>query len=444
MIDIRTYRPDDEVLERILCRAQEADSALWARAAEIVAAVRDRGDDALFEFAQRFDGVHLTPQTLCVSADELAAAQRQVSERFLTAVSQARRNIQHFHEYQKRSGYLHDDGDGVLLAKRVLPVARAGVCCPAASAPLFSSLLMNVIPAQIAGVSEIAVVAPPRKDGALDPHILATASLLGVQTLYRVGGAHAVAALAYGTESIPRVDVIVGPGHPIVQIAKKMVFGAVGIDAVAGASEIVIICDDSAPPEYVAADLLSQLEHGSGLEAGVVLTDSRSLAEAVRDRVSARLEGLSRAEAIRAALDRYGAIWVVDDLAQAVDAANRIAPEHLEILTRDPEALADGVVNAGAVFLGAASPEPVGDYFCGTNHVLPTGGAARFASSLSVYDFLKDMSVVRYSAERLAKTGRLIIDMAETEGLTAHADAVRVRLRAIGRTAAPTSPEEAP
>ncbi|MFH0911012.1 MAG: histidinol dehydrogenase [Planctomycetota bacterium] len=435
MIDIRDYHPADEVFRRILHRAETGEDELWDVAMKIVQDVRKRGDAALFEYARQYDGTDLSPETIRVPREELASAKRSVSEAFLSAVTQAMGNIRRFHEYQTRSNYVHDDGDGVLLAKRVMPLRRSGVCCPAGSAPLFSSLLMNVIPAQIAGVEEIAVVTPPGRDGRVNPHILATAALLGLEEIYRVGGAHAVAALAFGTASIPRVDVIVGPGHPIVQIAKKIVFGAVGIDAIAGASELVIIADASANAEYVAADLLSQLEHGSGLESGVVLTMSRTLAEAVRDALARQIPGLARAESIERCLKCFSAIFLVKSLEEAVEAANAIAPEHLEIQTQDPEAVAEGLRNAGAIFLGAASTEPVGDYFCGTNHVLPTGGAARFSGSLSVYDFLKDTSIVRYTLGRLAKTGRHIIDMAEVEGLTAHANAIRVRMQDLGKGA---------
>jgi histidinol dehydrogenase len=427
-MEIRDYAPEDPALQRILHRAAEDDATVLQAAAEVVAGVREGRDEALFAYTERFDGVRLTPETVRVAPAELAAAEGAVAEEFLTAVMQARRNIRAFHAYQKRSGYVHADGDGVLLSKRVLPIRRVGVYCPGGTAPLFSSMLMNVIPAQIAGVPEIVAVTPPRPDGSVDPHLLATARLLGIEEIYRLGGAQAVAALAYGTESVPAVHKIVGPGNAYVAAAKRLVFGQVGIDAVAGPSEIVVICDGTANPAYVAADLLSQVEHGSGLESGVVLTTDRSVAEQVAAEVERQLPELSRAEAIRESLQRYGGIFLVADLAEAAAVSNAIAPEHLEIQCGDPEAVLELVENAGAVFLGAWSSEPVGDYFAGTNHVLPTGGAARFSSSLSVYDFLKDISVVKYTADRLAKTGRHITRMAELEGLTAHANAVQRRL----------------
>lgn len=428
MIEIREYRPEDEKFQALLHRSETVDAEISQTVDMILAEVRRRGDDALFEFSKRFDGVTLTPATLRVSPQEFDRAQKEVAEDFLTAIALARVNIRRFHEYQRRSSYVHEDGDGVRLSKRVIPLRRVGMCCPAKNAPLFSSLLMNAIPAQIAGVEEIVVAVPPRPDGSIDPHILATARLLGIECVYRMGGAHAVAAMAYGTASVPPVDKIVGPGNAYVNLAKRRVFGVCGIDQPAGPSEIVIVADEGAKARYVAADLLSQLEHGSGYEAGVVFTDSRDLAAGVKIEMERQLSDLPRSEVIRRALDRFCAIFLCRHLFEAIEATNRLAPEHLEILACDEEALLAEVENAGAVFLGPYSPEPVGDYFAGTNHVLPTGGAARFSSSLSVYDFVKDISVIRYTPERLIRTGRHILRMAETEGMQAHAHAIRIRL----------------
>lgn len=428
MIEIRKFARDDEKFQAVLARGDAVDAEIRGRVEEIVRAVRERGDAALCEFSERFDGVKLTPETMCASEEEFEAAKQRVSDEFLTAVSLARVNIRKFHEYQKRASYIHDDGDGVRLSKKVVPLKRVGVCCPARSAPLFSSLLMNVVPAQVAGVEEIAALAPPRPDGSLDPHILVTARLLDVDRVYRLGGAHGVAALAYGTKTVQRVDKIAGPGNEYVTTAKRLVFGACGIDSLAGPSEIVIVADGLSKAKYVAADLLSQLEHGSGREAGVVFTSSRDLAAAVKIEVERQLQRLDRGGLIRKALAAYGAIFICDDLYQAVEASNLIAPEHLEIMAVEAEELLAEVENAGAVFVGPFSTEPVGDYFAGTNHVLPTNGAARFSSSLSVYDFVKDISIVRYTPERLRRAGRHIVRMAETEGLAAHANAVRVRL----------------
>ncbi|MHC4874128.1 MAG: histidinol dehydrogenase [Planctomycetota bacterium] len=431
MIKISKYSSDNELFNRIISRAENSDVEVWQAVADIVSDVRKQGDSALFKYAKEFDKFSLTPENIRVSVDEISAAAREVDEKFISAVTLAAENIREFHKYQKRTSYVHDDGDGVRLAKRVLPVDSAGVYCPAGTAPLFSSVLMNVIPAQVAGVERIAAVTPPDQNGRIDPHILATASILGITEIYRIGSAWSIAALAYGTESVPGVAKIAGPGNIYVATAKKMVYGAVGIDSIAGPSEVVVICDKTANAKYVAADLLSQVEHGTGIESGVVLTDCEEFAEKVQDEVDRQLSALDRREAIEKSLANYGGIFLVADMAEAVSVSNMIAPEHLEIQTADPEELSMDVTNAGAVFLGPYSTEPVGDYFCGTNHVLPTGGAARFSSSLSVYDFLKDISVVNYSKERLAQTGRHIAYMADIEGLSAHANAVRVRLEDI-------------
>ena len=428
MLEIREFAPDDEKFLRIVNRGEEQDVAVRDRVEAIIQAVRERGDAALCECSARFDGVELTPDKLRVSDAEFEAARSLVSEEFVCAVTLARVNIRKFHEYQRRSSYMHDDGDGVLLSKRVLPLERVGVCCPAKSAPLFSSMLMNVMPAQVAGVHHVHAVVPPRPDGSIDPHVLVVARMLDLDDVFRVGGAHAVAALAYGTETIPRVNKIAGPGNAYVNMAKRLVFGQCGIDSLAGPSEIVIVADGLCKARYVAADLMSQLEHGSGWEAGVVLTGSRDFAAAVKIEVERQIGRLERKEAIEQALSRFGAVFLCEDMHQAIAAANLIAPEHLEIMAIGAEELVNEVENAGAIFVGPFSAEPVGDYFAGTNHVLPTGGAARYSSSLSVYDFVKDISIIRYTPERLQRTGRHIICMAETEGLGAHANAIKVRM----------------
>jgi histidinol dehydrogenase len=428
LLEPAVFSPDHPRFLAITGRSFGLDDEVARRAAEIVSAVRLGGGDALLEQVRRWDGEVPSLESLRVSPAEISRAVDEVGGEFMGLLDQAVKNIRKFHQYQVRRGYVHVDGDGVALAKRVLPLARVGVYCPAGSAPLFSSLLMNVVPAKLAGVGEIAVAVPPRRDGSVSPHILAAAASLELNEIYRMGGAQAVAALAYGAGPVRRVDKIVGPGNAYVAAAKRLVFGSVGIDALAGPSEIAIVADDGADPEFVAADLLSQTEHGSGCESGVLLTDSPGLAEAVCAAVERRLAALSRAEAIRLALSRYGAVFVTASLEEAFDAVNVMAPEHLEILTREPREWLDLVLNAGAVFLGPWSSEPVGDYFAGTNHVLPTCGAARFSSSLGVADFQKDMSVIEYSRERLRKAGPGIIRLAGIEGLSAHAEAVRARL----------------
>lgn len=428
MIDILEYNEKEEKFQRILNRGDFSVDEIRKNTEEIIAGVRSRGDEAVCEYARKFDGTELTPQTIRVSEEEMEEANRLVSAEFLTTVTLARTNVRRFHSYQKRTSYTHDDGDGVYLSKKVLPLKSAGIYCPAGSAPLFSTMIMAAVPAQIAGVEDIYACVSARKDGKVDPHILAVAKMLDISGVYKIGGAHAIAAMAYGTETVERVNKIVGPGGPYVNMAKRLVFGACGIDSLAGPSEIVIVADKTAKARYVAADLMSQLEHGSGHESGVVFTDSRDLAAGIKIELEKQLKNLSKNDKIKAALERFGAIYLCKNLYEAIDGANLIAPEHLEIIAEDQDNLLTEVYNAGAVFVGSYSSEPVGDYFAGTNHILPTAGTARFMSSLSVYDFVKDISIINYSKTRLDKTARHIVTMAELEGLTAHANAIKVRM----------------
>lgn len=434
MIDVFDFAFDHPRFAAITARGADLDSGVGEAVSAILTDIRQRGGNALLECVRRFDWPDAAQDALRVRPTEIDAAMREVEPEFLATVREAADNITRFHKYQMRHDYTHDDGDGVCLSKRVLPLSRVGVYCPAGTAPLFSCLLMNVLPARIAGVPSIAVAIPAARDGSISPYMLATAGVLELDEIWRMGGAHAIAALAYGAGPVRRVDKIVGPGNAYVAMAKRRVFGTVGIDSVAGPSEIVVIADDSANPEFIAADMLSQVEHGSGYEAGVVLAADRGLAQAVAEQVRTMAARLGRTQTIERALARYGAVFVCSSLDEAAEAANAIAPEHLEIVTRDPRELLPKITNAGAVFLGAWSPEPVGDYFAGTNHVLPTTGAARFSSSLGVADFLKDMSVIEYSRERLAAKGQSIMLMAQKEGLDAHANAVRVRLDAIAKS----------
>ncbi|MDR1533500.1 MAG: histidinol dehydrogenase [Planctomycetota bacterium] len=438
MLPIRSFSPADPLFLAILDRGADLEADIGGRAAEIVGIVRRRGGPGLLECVRRFDADLPDLDSLRVSGDEIAAARGRADREFMDSVARAGENIGRFHARQLRRGYVHDDGDGVILARRVLPLARVGIYCPAGTAPLFSSLLMNAIPARLAGVPEIAAAIPPRPDGSVSPRLLAVADWLGLTEIYRMGGAHAIAALAYGAGPVRRVDKITGPGNAYVAAAKRLVFGTVGVDFPAGPSELVILADSGANPDFVAADLLSQVEHGSGREAGVVLTDSVELAKAAAAAAERRLDGLARAGAARLALSRYGAIFVAESIEQALDASNLLAPEHLEIMTREPRKLLGGVLNAGAVFLGPWSSEPVGDYFAGGNHVLPTCGAARFSSGLGVADFQKEMTVMEYSRERLSRTRTDIVRLAEAEGLTAHAEAIKARF------AAPPEPEPEP
>jgi histidinol dehydrogenase len=430
MIDILTYNPDVPApkLDAILSRTTDFSPEQEATTRQIVETVLKKGDQALLAYTKEFDGVTLQACDLRVAQSEIETAYRQADPNLLSVMEKAAANIRRFHEAQKRSSWFIEDGDGVILGKRVVPIERVALLIPGASAPLFSTLLMAAIPAQIAGVPDICVATPPQPDGHVHPAVLAAAHLLGIGTIYKVFGAQAISALAYGTESIPRVDKLVGPGNPYVQIAKKLVFGTVDIDMVAGPSEIVVIADETAKAKHIAGDLLSQAEHGSGFEAAVCITPSADLAEEVAREVAAQAADLSNINAIQIALDRFGAVVVVKDIPEAIALANRIAPEHLELIVADPWHHLQSVRHAGAVFMGPASSEPVGDYYAGTNHILPTAGAARFASSVGVDTFVKTISIIHYTQERLKKTAGHIIAMAEAEGLDAHANAIRQRL----------------
>jgi histidinol dehydrogenase len=425
------YSPStpDPKLDDILSRQIEFTPELEATVNHIVSEVRTRGDDAVLSFTKEFDGVDLTMADLVVTDDELDAAVKKADPAFLSVIESAAANIRRFHENQKKPSWFVEDGDGVILGKRIVPIERVGLLVPGASAPLFSTLLMAAVPAKIAGVPHIAVATPPQPDGDVHPTVLAAARIAGVDRVYRAFGAQAVAALAYGTETFTRVDKLVGPGHPVVQIAKKVVFGRVDIDTIAGPSEIVVLADSKADPRHIAADMLSQAEHGSGYEAAVCITPDPEIAKRVAEELRKQLADLSHREAAELALSRFGAIIVVDDIPQGVQLVNEIAPEHVELIVDNPWQVQAGIRHAGAIFLGAASSEPVGDYFAGTNHILPTAGAARYASSVGVGTFQKDISLISYTDERLRKSAGAIIQMAEAEGLDGHANAIRVRLQ---------------
>ena len=395
---------------------------------EILAQVADRGDAAVAEYTDAFDQVSLTPGRFRIPQKALDDARQAMDPTLAEAVTEARHNIRSFHDRQRRDSWFMEDGDGVVLGKRFTPLNRVGICVPGGQAPLPSSLLMAAVPAQVAGVPQICVVTPPLREGLPHADILATAALLGLDEVYGIGGAQAVGALAYGTETIAAVDKIVGPGGLYTVAAKQQVFGLVGIEMIPGPSEIVILADAEADPRYVAADLLSQAEHGSGYEAAVCITPSTDLAQRVQQEVTRQVATLPRRDAIERALANYGLVVTVADLAAGARLVNRLAPEHVELLVTDPWNWLGQIRHAGAIFLGEASTEPVGDYFAGTNHVLPTNGAARFSSALGVDDFLKSTSVVGYTRERLREKGERIIEMARAEGLEAHARAVGVRL----------------
>jgi len=396
------------------------------RVEAIVERVRRDGDRALLELSRELDAVSLRREDLRVSRDDLARSAALAPRGFRDVLSRARDNIRRYHERQVQQGFEIVDRDGTSLRQRLRPLESAGVYVPGGEASYPSTVLMNVVPAQLAGVPRIVVVTPP---GALERsnELAAALDLLGLEEIYRVGGAQAVAALAYGTESIRPVVKIVGPGNAYVAEAKRLVFGRVGIDAIAGPSEIVVLADESAEPRYVAADLLSQAEHGSGDERAILVTTSRALAERVLREVEAQTKALPRRESVEKVLAAHGAIVLARTLQEAIAAVDRIAPEHLEVLTEDADGVAKGISNAGAIFVGPWSPVPVGDFYAGPNHVLPTGATARFASPLGVQDFMKRSSVVRYSRERLERDRADIEAFARAEDFEAHARAVAIR-----------------
>ena len=404
---------------------------LSARVAEILATVRREGNQALFEYAARFDRVVLTPETLRVSESELEEASRKVTPAFREAIRTAKRNILAFHAKQHPKDWLDLKEDGILLGQRYLPVEAAGLYVPGGTAgttPLVSSVLMNALPAVVAGVKRIAVCTPPNATGSVNSYLLATARECGIGEIYKIGGAQAIAALAFGTATIPPVDVIVGPGNQYVTEAKRQVFGYVGIDMLAGPSEILVIADAANNPVFVAADLISQAEHGpAGANGSFLLTPSRQLADAVAGEIERQLSDLERNEIARASLAQGGGIIVTADLEEAFELANATAPEHLELLIRDPWNHLGRIRHAGAVFIGPYSTEPIGDYVAGSNHVLPTSGTARFASGLNVDHFMKKTSLICYNQAGIQKYGPAAIALAEVEGLDGHANAVRVR-----------------
>ena len=395
-----------------------------APVAEILRAVQERGDAALREYTLRFDGA--APDALAVTAEEVDQAAAQVEPAFLAVLEEAAEHIRAYHARQKRESFVMTEREGVVLGQRIIPLARVGIYVPGGTAAYPSTVLMNAIPARIAGVGEIIMVTPPGRDGAVNPHILAAAKIAGVTRIYKVGGAQAVAALAYGTGTIPQVDKIVGPGNAYVAEAKRQVFGRVNIDMIAGPSEVLVLADGRSNPAWVAADLLSQAEHDR-MAAAVLVTDSRPLAEAVAHELERQLAALPRAEIARASLEANGKLIVCRDLREGIAVANRIAPEHLELCVDNPFDYLGEIQNAGSVFLGRYNPEPMGDYFAGPNHTLPTMGTARFYSPLSVDDFVKKSQFSYYTRDALARDYRKVSLFARKEGLDAHARAVDIR-----------------
>lgn len=388
--------------------------------------VKIRKDQALFEYTEKFDHAVVTKETVRVTEAEIAEAMAQVPPEFIGVLERASENIREFHEKQKRISWIDMKEDGVMLGQKFTPLEVVGVYVPGGKAAYPSSVLMNIIPAKVAGVQRIVMATPPGKDGKVNARTLAAAKIAGVDEVYKAGGAQAIAALAYGTESIPKADKICGPGNIFVALAKRAVYGQVSIDSVAGPSEILVLADETADPLYAAADLLSQAEHDE-MASAIMITTSPELAQKVSEEAERMAGELERSEIIRKSLEQFGMIFVADTMEDAVEAANEIASEHLEILTKDPYDIMTKIKNAGAIFLGPYSSEPLGDYYAGPNHILPTNGTARFFSPLNVDDFVKKSSIISYSYEALEKAHKDIIFFAKQEGLTAHANSIQVR-----------------
>ncbi len=439
MLPVVPFCERREKLERLFGRSAVFGDRIDEAVRRIVEEVRLGGDAAVLDCTERFDGVR--PASLCVDVDRLAEAHARLDDTLRGILAEAADNIRRFHEKQLRASWFDTEEDGAGLGQRYVPIERAGVYVPGGTAAYPSSVLMNVIPAQVAGVEHLYLASPPGPDGLPHPLVLAAACILGVDHVFAAGGAQAIAMFAFGTETAPRVDKIVGPGNAYVATAKKQVYGMVDIDSVAGPSEIVVLADSDADPRFAAADLLAQAEHDPRASA-VLVTPDAGLAETVRGHAAAMTAALPRRAIIEASLTDYGACIVTDTLDQAVEVVNELAPEHLELLVRDPEAILPRIRHAGAIFLGPFSPEPVGDYFAGPNHVLPTGGTARYASALGVEDFLRRQSLIAWTEARLARTGARIAAFARAEGLEAHARAVEVRLGDISAHSASNREED--
>lgn len=417
-----------DILDNLLKRSPNNYAQYEKVVADIIANVREKGDAALFDYTSQFDKWNVNADNLRVTKAEIEEACARIDKPFLTAMERSAANIEAFHRKQLRNSWIDTRPDGSLLGQRILPLAITGVYVPGGKAAYPSSLLMNVIPARVAGVEKIIMTTPAGADGKVPAATLAAAKIAGVDEIYKVGGAQAIAAMAFGTESIPKVDKITGPGNIFVALAKKACFGYVSIDSIAGPSEILVIADETANPRYVAADLLSQAEHDE-LASAILITTDKALETAVQAEIDGFLQKLSRADIIRKSLDNYGYILLADSLEDAVETANAIASEHLEILTKDPYQVMTKIKNAGAIFLGEYSSEPLGDYYAGPNHILPTNGTAKFFSPLNVDDFMKKTSLISYSREALEKAHEDIEIFAEREGLSAHANSIRVRFQ---------------
>lgn len=415
-----------DILENLLKRSPNSYGKFEASVAAILADVKEKGDAAVFDYTKRFDGADINAGNIVVTKEEIDEAYSLVDEQLVDVIRKALVNIRDYHAKQKQYSWFDSTPNGTILGQKVTPLNRVGVYVPGGKAAYPSSVLMNIIPAKVAGVNQIIMTTPPGKDGKVNPGTLVAANEAGVDVIYKVGGAQAIAAMAYGTDSIRKVDKIVGPGNIYVALAKKAVYGYVSIDSIAGPSEILVIADETANPRYVAADLLSQAEHDE-MASAILITTSEELADKVSEEIDGFVAELSRSEIISKSLENYGYILIAKDIDEAVETANEIASEHLEIVTRDPFTVMTKIRNAGAIFLGEYSSEPLGDYFAGPNHVLPTNGTAKFFSPLGVDDFIKKSSIISYSREALEPIHEDIIKFANAERLTAHANSIKVR-----------------
>lgn len=421
-----TKETTKDILENLLKRSPNQYGSYEAAVREILAKIQEEGDGALFAYTKKFDRAEITEQNVRVTDEEIREAYETVDPALVDVIRKSLVNIRSYHEKQKQNSWFTSSEDGTMLGQKVTPLEKVGVYVPGGKAVYPSSVLMNIVPAKVAGVDRIIMTTPPGPDGKVNPSTLVAANEAGADEIYKAGGAQAIGALAYGTESIPKVDKIVGPGNIFVALAKKAVYGHVSIDSIAGPSEILVLADDSANPRFVAADLLSQAEHDE-LASAILITTSRELAEKVSCEVDEFVKRLSRKEIIQKSLDQFGYILLAETMDQAVEAANAIASEHMEIVTRNPFEVMMKVRNAGAIFIGEYSSEPLGDYFAGPNHVLPTNGTAKFFSPLSVDDFIKKSSIVYYSREALKKIHKDVEQFAASEQLTAHANSIAVR-----------------
>lgn len=429
MINIIKYDDNEgkKLVEALLSRSQLEHGNVQEIVNGIIADIKVNGDKALFEYTKKFDKFDVNNDNVLVTEDEIKEAYNQVDADLVRVIKKSAERIATFHEKQKMNSWLEPSKNGEMLGQLIRPLQRVGVYVPGGKAAYPSSVLMNIIPAKVAGVEEIVMTTPPSADGKISPTTIVAADIAGIHKIYKAGGAQAVAALAFGTESIPKVEKIVGPGNIFVALAKRSVYGYVNIDSVAGPSEILILADESANPQFVAADLLSQAEHDE-LASAVLITDCKELAEKVQIEAENQTNRMERKEIIKKSQDNYGAIIVVNNFDEACDLCNQIAPEHLEISTKEPFSLLPKIQNAGAIFLGHYTPEPLGDYMAGPNHVLPTGGTARFFSPLSIDDYIKKSSIISFSKEAMQELGPDVVKFAEAEGLTAHANSIKVRL----------------